>query len=126
MLELPGGELLRVDGSLGNDRRVRCGWLLGRRGERVLELRGGHIPSEQRAGELLELRGGPVPSEQRPDELRELRGGELLRGDGSVGGDGCVPVGGLFGWRGERVYKLRGRNVPVKHGFIKLRRVRHR
>ena len=45
MLELPGGELLRVDGSLDADELVRCRVFLGRRGERVLGLRCRYLPS---------------------------------------------------------------------------------
>ena len=77
--KLPCGKLLRVDGSLGNDRGVRCGRLHGRRGERVLELRCGDVPGQCRPVELLELRRRSIPDKRRPNKLHQLPLGQLLR-----------------------------------------------
>lgn len=122
--ELSRGELLRVDGALGSDGRVRSGLVRVDRGERLLELSCGDLPGRHRPIVVPELRGGAVSGARKSDELHELPLGQLLR-DRRVGG--CIWA--LRGWvvlgrERERLLELPGGILSGQHGPTELRELR--
>ncbi len=130
---LPGRQLLRVNRVVGSVGVVRCGLVLSRRVNVVLELPhghvcgggrrvgvhkllGGHLPVGGGLKRVRAMRGRDIPSKCRGDSVLHLHGGKLLCICRALGGDGRLFSGPVFGGGGERVYGVCCRQVPIELG----------